>query len=143
MSRCRQQLVHEQRKKTYKYSLYQSLNGYTLEAARGPLSAANPPLPRRKSAAFCTVISTEIRRFPGSFPHFLHMVFISKTAKHFPQRFRSDSGGISGLDREEKWRKAGGGGELRKSRSFGADVRPSSVDDRPMLKRRCISAARW
>jgi hypothetical protein len=32
----------------------------------------------------------------------------------FPQRLRSHSGGNSRLDRREKWRKSGGGGELRK-----------------------------
>ena len=125
MSRCRQQLVQKEQQKAGNYSLFQAFRYYTPESARLPLSAVNPPLPRRISAVFCTAFPVQIRRISATFPHEMHTIFIKKREMHFPQRFRRQSGGISGLGRREKWRKAGGEAGLRKSSSFavgGASV---------------------
>ena len=106
------------------------------------LSAANPPLTRRKSTMFCTAICQEIRGFSAAFPQTLHTNFIKKTIGNFPQRFRSHSGGISGLGRKEKWRKAGGGGGLRKKLAVGRW--PLADEGRlwPVLRSQCSIAPR-
>jgi len=54
MSRCCEQRVHEEQQKAGNYSFLQEFSHYTVEAAGRPLSAANPPLPHRLSAVFCT-----------------------------------------------------------------------------------------
>src|SRR5438067_10436759 len=91
---------------------------------------------------FCTAICQEIRGFSAAFPQNLHTNFIKKTIGDFPQRFRSHSGGISGLGRKEKWRKAGGGGGLRKSSRFYALGWQLAVGSWQLLNARCTSAAR-
>jgi hypothetical protein len=54
MSRCCEEVVQKEQQKVGNYSFLQEFSYYTVEAAFGLLSAANPPLPHSLSAVFCT-----------------------------------------------------------------------------------------
>src|SRR5262245_43525477 len=110
------------------------------EPAKEPISTANPPLTRRISTVFCTGTTQQIRGFSAAFPQNMHTDFIRIMAIPFPQCFRSESEGISGLGRKEKWRKAGGGDGLRKSASFVAGRSAFGMRRSPIAQRAVHSA---
>ena len=68
---------------------------------------------------FCTVLQPVIRRISSPFPHDLHTIFIHRSGQIFPEPFRSDSVGNSGLGRARNGRKTGGTAKRAEKSAIG------------------------
>jgi hypothetical protein len=83
-------------------------------AVPSPLRARFPPLLRRFPTGNPQRFAPQIRRVSSPFPHVLHTIFIYEGRQRFPESFRSDSEGNSGLGRTENGQKQRSGWECGK-----------------------------
>jgi hypothetical protein len=89
-----------ERKYELKYSPFQRVSSSACRRHFRRFSTVNPPYTRRKSTAFCTCFSPQIRRFSALSPHVLHIIFIDDNPHNFSaafsQEFAESSAGKKG-----------------------------------------------